>query len=334
VNACESQVRAALQRPSVTVRESRDPLPFDLARHRPDVHATVEIADRCAGRCSLWIRGAPALPDHRVGVIGHFAVQDNRAADALLSWACRRLTAKGCTYALGPMDGNTWRSYRAILEEAPHADNQPPFLFESAYPSEAAAQFLRNDFSITARYFSAVNEELTTTDPRFDAIAARMSRLGVSWRPLDLSRLEAELLDIHAISHAAFRDHAYFVALAEDQFLAEFAPIALQAPCELTWIARHSGRPIGFVFACPDLFLAPRQPIDAVIIKTLGVVPEPEFAGLGRLLLSAIQQHARRLGYTRAIHALVRDLPHLRRISARFATLFRRYALFGKQLTP
>jgi GNAT superfamily N-acetyltransferase len=312
------------------VRPSHDPLPSELARHRPDIHAAVDIDGRSACHCSLWRRGAPAVPGHRVGVIGHYVVHDAAAADELLRWAVRRLAAMGCTYAIGPMDGNTWRSYRAILNGAPHA----PFLFEPTHPTDAAAQFLRNGFAIAARYFSAVNEDLTRQDPRSEAMATRMSCLGVTWRPLEISRLESELHDIYTVTRAAFRDHAYFVNLAEDEFFAEFAPLASQAPSELTWIARHAGRSIGFVFACPDFLQAPRQTIDTVVIKTLGVVPDTAYAGLGRLLLSEIQHHAHRLGYTRAIHALARDVPHLRRISARFATPFRRYALFGKPLTP
>jgi GNAT superfamily N-acetyltransferase len=330
VNACETRVSSALRRSSVTVRESHDPLPPELARHRPDVHAAVEIDGRSAGQCSLWRRGAPALPGHRVGVIGHYVVHDDTAADELLRWACRRLSAMGCTYAIGPMDGNTWRSYRAVLDGAANS----PFLLEPTHPTNAAAQFLRNGFAITATYFSAVNDDLTRPDPRSEAIAARMSRMGVIWRPLDPARLEAELRDIYAVSRVAFRDHAYFVGLAEDQFLAELSPLALQAPSELTWIARHAGRPIGFIFACPDFRQARRKTIDTVVIKTLGVVPNPRYGGLGRLLLSSIQQHAHHLGFTGAIHALVRDVPHLRRISARFATPFRRYALFGKPLAP
>jgi hypothetical protein len=319
-----------VRRPEVAVRESHDPLSPELARHRPDVHAAVEIDGHRAGHCSLWRQGAPALPGQRVGVIGHYVVNDDAAADPLLRWAGRRLAAMGCAYALGPMDGNTWRSYRAVVD----GTSAPPFLFEPTHPTEAAGQFLRSGFGVAARYFSAVNEDLARPDPRSDAIAGRMNRLGVSWRPLDLSRLEAELHDIYTVSRAAFRDHAYFVDLAEDQFLAEFAPLAAQAPSELTWIACHAHRPVGFVFACPDFLPASRQSPSAVVIKTLGVVPDRMYAGLGRLLLSTIQTHAHNLGYTRAIHALVRDLPHLRRISARFAAPFRRYALFGKPLAP
>ena len=330
MNACEVRLSAAVRRPTIVVHEWHDPLPPDLAQQLPDVHAVVEMAGRGAGHCSLWRRGVPTQPGHRIGVIGHYVVHDDAAADELLRWACRRLAAMGCTYAIGPMDGNTWRSYRAVLDGAP----DPPFLFEPTHPTDAAAQFQRNDFAVTARYFSALNEDLTKLDPRADAIARCMSRLGVSWRPLNLSHVEAELRDIYAVSRVAFREHAFFVDLAEDQFLAEFAPLASQAPSELTWIARHAGRPVGFVFACPNFQQGPRQTIDAIVIKTLGVVPDPAYAGLGRLLLSSIQRHAHHLGYTRAIHALVRDVPHLRRISTRFATPFRCYALFGKALAP
>jgi hypothetical protein len=83
----------------------------------------------------------------------------------------------------------------------------------------------------------------------------------------------------------------------------------------------------------PDLLQAKRgENIDTVIVKTLGVLPRREYAGLGHLLLSRTGSTARELGYTRLIHALVNDVGHLRKMSSESARPIRRYTLFAKEL--
>jgi hypothetical protein len=54
---------------------------------------------------------------------------------------------------------------------------------------------------------------------------------------------------------------------------------------------------------------------------------------LGQLLLAEVQRRAHDLGFSRAIHALVRDWSHLRRISSRYAQPIREYTLFARVLS-
>jgi hypothetical protein len=69
-----------------------------------------------------------------------------------------------------------------------------------------------------------------------------------------------------------------------------------------------------------------------MIVKTLGVLPRRDLAGLGQQLLASVHRQGLRLGYRRAIYALVYDSLPLRRLSARYASPIREYALFGKAL--
>jgi hypothetical protein len=46
-----------------------------------------------------------------------------------------------------------------------------------------------------------------------------------------------------------------------------------------------------------------------------------------------VQQHSLKQGYMRAIHALMRDVGSMRRLSGRYARPMRRYTLFAKALT-
>jgi hypothetical protein len=51
------------------------------------------------------------------------------------------------------------------------------------------------------------------------------------------------------------------------------------------------------------------------------------------VLLEEVHHRASSLGFRHGILALVRDAPHLQRIMARYGKSFRRYALFGKELS-
>jgi GNAT superfamily N-acetyltransferase len=90
---------------------------------------------------------------------------------------------------------------------------------------------------------------------------------------------------------------------------------------------------VGFVFGLPDLLRQRRGiPDDTVIIKTLAVLPGRRAAGLGGLLVARCHQAAQRLGFARAIHALMHEGNGSRNICAERARTIRRYALFARRL--
>ena len=56
-----------------------------------------------------------------------------------------------------------------------------------------------------------------------------------------------------------------------------------------------------------------REPTHGVIVKTLAVHPDHGGAGLGGLLVARCQEAAAKLGYTRAVHALMHEANQSRR---------------------
>src|SRR5690348_7868669 len=64
--------------------------PQALASTHADEHWMLSDGETGVARCSLWWSAAPSYPDHRVGLIGHYAASDS-AAPELLALACRRL---------------------------------------------------------------------------------------------------------------------------------------------------------------------------------------------------------------------------------------------------
>src|SRR4051794_16982458 len=88
----------------------------DLAQQGAQRSLVATEAGVLAARCSLWWNDVPALGDDRLGVIGHFGALHRDAAVAMLDAARTELGREGCTRAVGPMDGNTWRRYRLVVE--------------------------------------------------------------------------------------------------------------------------------------------------------------------------------------------------------------------------
>jgi GNAT superfamily N-acetyltransferase len=303
----------------------------EVGSHGADAHCVV-IGDcaRVTARCSLWWRSAPRHLSRRVGVIGHYVAHTAEAAAALLATAGRRLAEQGCSLAVGPMDGNTWRRYRLITERGP----EPIFFLEPDHPHAAAAHFTRNGFAAMATYFSSLSPDLNQHDPKAAQAAARLREKGIGIRSLDRDAFVDELRRIHSLSLESFRDNFLYTPIGEAEFLAMYLPLQPCIDPRLVVIAEHDGLPVGFMVGIPDLLQARAgRRIDTVILKTLAVHPDYGGLGIGRLLVAACQERARHLGYRRAISALIREDNMSVKLVPPGSYRIRRYTLFGKELT-
>jgi GNAT superfamily N-acetyltransferase len=277
----------------------------------------------------LWWRQAPPLSGEKLGVIGGFQATSAAAASDVLARAGEALRAQQCTLAVGPMDGNTWRRYRLVTD----AGTEPPFLLEPTNPPEWPGWWRGAGFGPLAEYYSTATTDLVTRDERLARVAARMEALGVTIRQINPVRFEEELGRIHDVSVISFRENYLYTPLPRETFIAQYRAMQSEMKPELVLLAEQAGRPVGYVFAIPDLAEARRgERIKTIIVKTLAVLPGRTYAGLGALLLDAVQAAAQRLGFTRAIHALMHETNTSRNLSAHYARTIRRYTLFARRL--
>jgi GNAT superfamily N-acetyltransferase len=277
----------------------------------------------------LWWTQTPQLPGEKLGAVGGFQATSATAAAQVLARACERLQAEGCTLAVGPMNGNTWRSYRLVTD----AGTEPPFLLEPTNPSEWPAWWRAAGFEPLAEYYSTAAVDLARHDGRLTSVAARMAAAGVSVRTIDPTHFEEELGRIYDVSVVSFQENYLYTPLPREEFVAQYRTMQSKMQPELVLLAEHAGRPVGYVFAMPDLAQAQRgEPVTTFIVKTLAVLPGRTYAGLGALLLDAVHRAAQRLGFTRAIHALMHETNKSRNLSAHYATTIRRYTLFARRL--
>lgn len=262
------------------------------------------------GSIGLWWSYVPQLAGHKIGCIGECeSVAQIREAESILC-------DQGCTLAIGPMNGSTWAKHRAVIE----SDGSPAFPLEPT----AAPVFRDADYGILATYSSS-RINLTCDHRPNPALQNRLRRAGVTVRNLRVAELDDELRSIYRLSLTAFAGNFLYTPVPEQSFLTMYQSFASQLTPGCAFLAESGGDLVGFVFGY--------RTSHAVIVKTLAVLPERRFAGLGTLLVDAIQQAARSDGFTTAIHALQREDNSSLRISKRFsAEVFRRYALFSNVL--
>jgi GNAT superfamily N-acetyltransferase len=310
-----------------------DPVPAaDRQRHAPDLHLLgITDGSTLASRCSCWWQRTPELPSERVGVVGHFAASEAAAGIALLRAACDSLRDARCTVAVGPMDGNTWRRYRLVTERGA----EPPFLLEPDNPDDWPDMWRKAGFVPIATYSSALNGDLTQDDPRIDRARARLASEGVTIRPIDLRNPDADLHRMFALSLESFRRNFLYSPIDEAEFLEQNRVLLPLVNPELVLLAECGADLAGFLFAIPDALQARRGgAIDTIVIKTVAVADGRTRAGLGSVLVAAAHAAARRLGFTRAIHALMHEQNVSQNISRRYARPIRRYQLFARRLAP
>ena len=297
--------------------------------HAPDRHVIVLRGSSLAGRCSCWWTHTPRPLGERYGLIGHYAAAEHAAGKALLDEACKVLASAGCTVAVGPMDGSTWRRYRLITERG----EAPPFFLEPDNPDEWPHHWTSASFAPLATYISAVNENLETEDPRSETTRERLAAAGIALRPFEPGRADEELRRLFHLSLVAFSRNFLFTPFTEPEFMAENRTILSLVPPELVRLAEREEELVGFMFAVPDMLQSRRgEALETVILKTMAVHPDVAGRGLGALLMDDVQRVARDLGFSRAIHALIHEGNRSATLSARYARPIRRYTLFSRRI--
>lgn len=284
---------------------------------------------RILARCALWWRHVPRYKGQSVGYIGEYSACNGESAAQLLDMACGRLTEAGRTLAVGPADGSTWMSYRFVID----AGNEPPFFLEPQNPPEWPAQFRSTGFKPLAYYRSSIQDDLSIRDGRVAACDARLKRTGVRIRPLDVQRFDADLRRIHALSLEAFSSSLLFSSIPVEVFVERYRGLMRIIEPELVTIAEHGDQLVGYLFALPDMLEITREKHSrTIILKTIAVLPGRRYSGLGHVLAMHAAARARKLGYTRVIHALMREGNGSANWSAKLGRPIRRYALFAKTL--
>jgi GNAT superfamily N-acetyltransferase len=319
--------------PAIAIAGAAPLAPEDLAFDNPQETWVLRAAGgRIAARGSIWWRDAPALAGQRTGLVGHYGALDAASGSRLLAHLCTRLAAERCAVAVGPMDGSTWRKYRLVVEPG-----VGPFFLDVDNPADWPDHFRAADFTTLAEYASTVVEDLSLgEDRRTERVAQRLDGIGLRIRALEPARAENELAALHRLSLVAFRHAFLFSPIDASRFLSLYRPLLAYVDPRLVLLAEHDDRLVGYIFAIPDRNeIARGTRLRTLVVKTVAVLPDRAYAGLGALLLSQLHQRGREIGLDRAIHALMHVSNASRALSGHWqGRPIRRYELFTRHLSP
>lgn len=305
-----------------------DLTPALVRSHAPDLVLAHETEGSLRARASLWWSHVPQHGEERLGLIGHYAAQDRAAGGGILELSCSTLAGHGCTLAVGPIDGSTWRRYRLLTERG----SEPPFLLEPDNPDDWPQHFEATGFRPLARYYSSINEDNSRGMDR-EAMMRRSDLAGYRLRQLEGADIDAELDCLWQLSCEGFQDNYLYTPISKTEFLSLYGPLVGQVRPELVQIAEWQGTAVAFCLALPNLLQAGRdRAVDTVIVKSLAVLPAHRGKGLASVLLAHINRTARALGMHRTIHALMHEDNPSRRLYRAVMRDFRCYTLYARPL--
>lgn len=301
-----------------------------LQVEQADQHfAALDSEQRIRARCSIWWRDTANVNGSQTGAIGHYAATDAEFGEAVLEHACRELKNRRCDLAVGPLDGNTWRRYRFITERGA----AKPFFLEPDNPDEWPEHFNQSGFSPLAHYVSEINPDMANRQPDLGSLRHKFDELGVQIDPVDVANPLDDMAGIYKVVCESFKDAFMYTPLDIESYCSMYEPMLQQVDPRLMLVAKHDGEVVGFILAPPDYLQQQYQEtIDAIVLKTVAVMPRKEYSGLGRVLIVDLLKNAIDMGFTTAISALMHTRNRSQKISSDCAGPMRAYALFAREL--
>lgn len=271
--------------------------------------------------CTLWLENTPQFERQKTASIGNFQAISIDAGADLLAQVLHYLNEGGFEYVLGPMNGNSWQSYRFVTK----SDDSLPFLMEPQNPDFYPALFLDAGFKPIGEYSSA------KMNPA-GAFAGQQPPDGIRIRSFRKAQAMEELQKIWTLSCEAFAGNFLYTPIGFDDFRALYQPVLENLLPEFVLMAEtKTGALKGFLFAIPD-YAQGAQP-DRLIVKTYASLQrDMGKLRIGGALLNCIHQRAVQHGFCEVVHGLMYDGNVSKKHSAKLSQTFRRYTLYGRAI--
>jgi hypothetical protein len=263
--------------------------------------------------------------DKSTGAIGFFevAVDHPQVAKQLLQAAEAWLKSKGVLVAHGPVNFNTWFSYRFRTGQ----QDDLRFSWEPVNPSEYVTFWMQNGYTELEVYKSQGHDGLKqfaeVTRPAYE----KALKLGCTFRPFDSKKvMEVEVPVLYDISMDGFRDNFLFEPIPFEAFQALYVPVAGKLDLGLAHMAMDvRGQPVGFFFCYQDN--------EYLVYKSVAVKHAGRGMGVSNALAYLAAQEGLKRGLSRLITALVKSGAQSESYGKKAALLWEHgYGLYKKAL--
>jgi GNAT superfamily N-acetyltransferase len=304
---------------------------------------------RAVARLCVWPKSVFKKYDEKqTAVIGMFEAIDNYdVVKRLLDRALDFLRQRGVRRAIGPMDGDTWHTYRFNI--GPFSEH--PFLMEPHNPSYYPKFWEHYGFKVLTRYFSKRIQDVSLALPILEHFYKRTLRNGFTYHPFNTADFDKELHTLYQLSCKIYIDNCFYSEISKKDFYKLYAGSKSIIDKDLVWFSKDKkGDYAGFVFAFPDYFdavramqgsrnfwarakfLLNRHRADTLNAKSLGVLPKYNGTGLGTALIYKIYKE----GYAKGLHkvnmCLIQEENVSRRMDGGKGTISRHYHLYKYEI--
>ncbi|HET7699078.1 MAG TPA: GNAT family N-acetyltransferase [Vicinamibacterales bacterium] len=278
----------------------------------------VDARGRAVGRVAACVHHAyNRCLDRRHAFFGFFeSVPDGEVAGALLSTVEEWAAARGLDTVAGPYSYCPTQEAGLLVE----GFDGPPALLQTYNPPyyERLIRDAGYERSFTIQTFSGEVDALRDRTGALIEQGRRVARAhGLTVRPLDRSRLDAERTRLLALFNDAFSRNRDVVPIEDEVFRFQTAALEAIVDPRLVLIAERDGAPVGFVLALPNfnevllryrgritlpMLLKRRavlRSIRSAVIVLIGARREAHGLGLSRVLLGELLKQGLGAGYER-----------------------------------
>ncbi|PCJ65648.1 MAG: hypothetical protein COA58_09590 [Bacteroidetes bacterium] len=224
-------------------------------------------------------------------ILGNFECQNNPEIAQLLFAEAKKLAKQAnCTSLLGPMNGNTWHTYRYST-----LDNDP-FVMETIHQPYYLDLWHQYGFESFANY--QTNIEKLNPKIQLAEVKEFLATRNLSIRNFSMSNAPTELNLLHSFCSELFTNNVLFSNISLKKFVALYEPILPLLDENLIDFVLDGDQVVGLLFAVKNHY-DPKQ----VIVKTLARNPLEKYKGLANVMASHFYKKALNLGYQSMLHA-------------------------------
>lgn len=257
---------------------------------------------------------APTWEGRPCAAVGQFDFATVEEGVKLLKQAIKQAKNNATVDAiLGPMNGDTWHSYRVISE----TNGRPAFPIEPISGPCDQAALQDAGFETVSRYASTIGSLKVAIGPQPVIVP------DVTIAAWDGQGGDALVDQIYAMSAQHFEKNKFFKPVDLTAFQALYRPMINALDARFVLLAYHkSGAICGFAFGYP-------ADAETIVLKTYA----SGLRGVGHALADKFHRTAQDAGFTQVIHGLMQDendsLAHSAKHGLR---VFRRYDLMARIL--
>jgi len=276
-----------------------------------------EIFESSGSRLSLY-RDAPTWDGKPCAAIGELNFKSKRDGIQLINKAISQIDDDQFHALLGPMNGDTWHPYRAVLQ----TDESAPFMLE---PTSGPHDL----FCLQTTGFEAVSHYHSNHAALADTLAMNpVTVKDVEITQWDGKNGEAFVDLIFTMSKDSFAKNSFFKPIELNAFRSLYIPLLTAIDPRFVLVATHKTAGIcGFLFGYPDMSTPKTNP--TIVLKTYA----SGMRGVGYALADYFHRTAIEAGFQSVIHALMQEENiSLQRSAQHNAVTFRRYALLARRL--